>query len=259
MSRGIRNASRMPGCVIVDDDAGAAGHVALDWLRTYQARSVNVQRALLDPTMGGLSQAGVVVMGLTSLVDLVKIRKLRKRLPSPAVMTVGTRLTEGSRLMTDAARAGVDQCFTRVGRADRDELIEAVGRRLEAPPPRQAIEVIARDLPTNRVRAIALYCLRAGISPTTSQQVSTRVGFSRWTLSRWFRAADLGSVASWLSVGRQLYVLELRRRGYSLTQIATRLDYATTAGVAMQLRRSQDRWERLLTGPDTVHSSGRGG
>lgn len=84
---------------------------------------------------------------------------------------------------------------------------------------------------------VVQWCVRNGYRELGVADVANHFAVDRKTVYRWLSRSGAPTVSELLHEGRVAHAAALRRDGFSYTQIAGRLGYASASSVAMLLRR----------------------
>lgn len=169
------------------------------------------------------------------------IARLRNVYPHVGLCVVGSRSEGVHRQMVQFAGAGADDVFIKDVPSEQPRFNEMIERRLGAPPPEEALRLIAdRDSSDGHLRRTVLWLLRNAYWNPPVEKAATLFGCDRSTLRRRLQRLGLPDPSTLIRAGRVLHALQFQEaeRG-SATRQARMLGLDSAAGTRMMLRRAR--------------------
>lgn len=164
------------------------------------------------------------------------VRSIRDISSLPSIFLLASREARLTRHLPALAMAGLDQLFE-MGDHDRLDQLEEVMRRCARSSGDLSTSLGSVDDLASEAEVVVQWCVRNGYRALRAADVASHFAVDRKTLYRLLRRAGTPTVSELLHEGRVAHAAALRRDGFSYTQIAGRLGYASASSVAMLLRR----------------------
>ena len=198
-----------------------------------------------------LAQASAIVVGIrmrdgSPTLNLIEV--LRQRFPHLGVFVVSESSLELGPWLPGLAWSGEDEAFCLETPSDRTSLLEALSRRVNAPPPEVALRALWAEWESLADRMIPMYCVRNGFRDLNPILVPAWFGISDKTLRLRIRTAGLPTPGLLRRFGCVLHANSLRH-GTSSDDAARRVGLATAKDLIALRARVERRlvaWPRLF-------------
>lgn len=182
------------------------------------------------------SSTRIVLLAADSPAIAEVVRSIRDISSLPSIFLLASREARLTRHLPALAMAGLDQLFEMGDHGRLDHLEELIRRCARSSGDLSASLGSVDDM-APEAEVVVQWCVRNGYRALRAADVASHFAVDRKTIYRRLSRAGAPTVSELLHEGRVAHAAALRRDGFSYTQIAGRLGYASASSVAMLLRR----------------------
>lgn len=253
------------GSLIID--VGSAGDLLHDLGRAlirHRPAVWDVAHSLADGGAGRVSQASAILVGPrlgSGAPALERIEAIRAQFPHVGLYVVVRSAAELAPWLPTLARLGADGAHVLQSDSDWTALDEQLRRRLQVPPPEEALRRLWVLWDGNPERALAVLLVRNGIRRSALGPLLEWLGMGTRTCRDRLQRVSLPSPGRLVRLGCVLHACAGGRRGM-MEQAAKRVGMATAKdlqGVRRRLERALRRWPDVLAILQYVTSMQGGG
>ena len=252
-SGGARSVPDPWGELIVDVETG--GSLRLELERALFALRPASRDALADARddkEGMLSRASAILAGTRvsgGEPAMQRLVALRRRMPHVGFYVVA-RSTRGLEpLLAQLAGLGVDDAFCLESDTDWKHLEREVRRRVQAPPPEEALRALWKEWEANAQRAVAMHLVRNGFRPMNAERAVAWFAMNEKTMREHLSSAGIPSPGLLHRFGLALHGSALGSWG-AMERVARRLGLSSAKELQAKRRRVENRLRSSIAHTD---------
>lgn len=264
-SGGGRSAPAPRGKVVID--AGSTGDLLQDLGRAlirHSPATWDIARDTAGGAAGRVSQASAILVGLrlaSGAPALDRIEAIRAQLPHVGLYVVVRSAAELAPWLPTLSRLGADGAHVLQSASDWAALDDQLQRRLQVPPPEEALRKLWDLWEGNPERPLAMLLVRNGIQRSALGPLLEWLGIRERTCRDRLQRVSQPSPGLLVRLGCVLHACAWGGRGI-MEEAANRVGMATAKdlqGVRRRLERALRRWPDVLAILQYVTSMQGGG